>query len=262
MRNIIITMVVVVGVVALLAWFAFRKTEEVQPAEPANPVMEAPTTPTLPEPEPLLPTEAETEPEPTWPDFVLPTLDESDAEMKQAWSQLTQPPLQDRVKGIQHLLRRFVTTSDLVSRDKNPFKQIFAFRPAGEFRVTERGDRLFVAIENYERFEPLVSAMQEVDMAKASQLYHHIEPLLQQAYGELGNPDGTWEQTLLQAIDRILNADVPETPPEVIGSSGVYIYKDPQLEALPPIHKLLIRMGKDNANRCKDTLRAFRDAID
>lgn len=262
MRNIAIAVIITIAIVGLLAWYAFRQ------AEPVDPIIEAPQTSEPRQPAEVRPEEPDVEPreaaatEPVWPDFALPSLDESDSVIRDVWQELADEPLRSRIQGIQHYIRKAVTAADMIARGQNPYKQIYAFRPGGEFLVEQRGDRLFLAVDNYQRFDALVQASDELDGKRLGQLYRHIEPLLEKAYGELGNSDRTWKQTLMETSDQILQFDVPELPPEIIGREGVYIYKDPELEQLPPVQKLLLRMGRDHALTIQGKVRAFRESLD
>ncbi len=262
MRNISISIVVVVAIVGFLLWYSFRQSGPVpEPETIPNTVFE-PRQPTdqadfeLPKEEP------QPESTPEWPNFNLPSLDESDTVLINEWNELTEQPIKGRIKGIKHLLRRLVTATDLISRNKNPFKQIYAFRPAGEFQVEQRGDLTFLAVENYERFDALVDALDKIDTQRVVKLYRHIDPLLNEAFAELGDPSRTWKSTLIDSIDQLLLIEVPDTPPELVGQKGIYIYKDQELEASSPLQKLLVRMGKDNAQKCQAKARELRSLLE
>ena len=63
---------------------------------------------------------------------------------------------------------------------------------------------------------------------------------------------------MIEVIDHLLAAPVPEGPIVLVRPNVLYEFADPDLEALSTGHKLLLRMGPNNAGTLKRKLEAFR----
>ena len=111
-----------------------------------------------------------------------------------------------------------------------------------------------------------------LDVARAAALYVQWYPMFQQAYRELGYPQGYFNDRMVAVIDRLLATPEPAPPltvrlTEVKGPIASerpwvrYEFADPALEALPAGSKMLLRMGPEQAQRLKGKLAAFRAAI-
>ncbi len=118
-----------------------------------------------------------------------------------------------------------------------------------------------LSADNFARYQPLVEMLASADPDELVQTYRRFYPLLQQAYVELGYPDGYFNDRLVEVIDHLLLApDVPEklqlTRPHVL-----YQYADRDIEALSSGQKLMLRIGDENAARVRKSLAAFRQAL-
>ena len=71
----------------------------------------------------------------------------------------------------------------------------------------------------------------------------------------------SFDETMATALDNLLSVDVPEEPVEVQSYEGVYVYRDPALEALTPAEKHLLRFGPENALAMQSKLDALAVAI-
>jgi hypothetical protein len=129
-----------------------------------------------------------------------------------------------------------------------------------------------IAPANASRYAPFVSFVESVDTARAAALYVRWYPRFQQAYRDLGYPQGYFNDRLVEVIDRLL-ATPEAAPPLAVRLTEVkgpipperpwvrYEFADPTLEALPSGSKMLLRMNPDQRQRLKAKLAAFRAAI-
>ena len=115
--------------------------------------------------------------------------------------------------------------------------------------------------KNFERYKPLVAAMSKLDMQQLSAVYVHFYPLFQQAYQNLGYPNGYFNDRLVEVIDAMLASPEPKGPIQLVRPNVMYTFADPALEARPAGQKLLIRMGPENAQAIKAKLTELRAAI-
>ena len=110
--------------------------------------------------------------------------------------------------------------------------------------------------------EPVTGAvrvsLRTSDVARA---YRTIKPRLDEAYSAVGK-SASVDVALASALDRLINTPIPEgTVPVVAGRGDTWAYADPELEALSPAQKQLLRMGPENARRVQDSLREIRQAL-
>ena len=92
-------------------------------------------------------------------------------------------------------------------------------------------------------------------------VYARAYPLFQQAYVELGYPDGHFNTRLVQVIDHLLAAPEPAAPLRLVVPHVLFEYADPALEAESAGRKVLFRMGNANAAKVKSKLAELRAAL-
>jgi hypothetical protein len=98
-------------------------------------------------------------------------------------------------------------------------------------------------------------------MQQVAAVYVHFYPLFQEAYQDLGYPNGYFNDRLVQVIDSLLATPQPAAPIQLVRPNVMYTFADPALESRPAGQKLLIRMGPDNAAIIKAKLTELRTAI-
>ncbi|MCV6605487.1 MAG: DUF3014 domain-containing protein, partial [Porticoccaceae bacterium] len=208
-----------------------------------------------PEPEvPEVPAEAVPEPTP------LPNLDNSDKFVREALSRLADPG-HSQWLGADNLVRRATAITDGISRGQLLHKFLPISAPDGKFIADKQGQTLTLSRDNYRRYDSLVNRLVAVEPEQMAQTVKQLQPLLEQAFGEQGYPDRTYGGALLQAIDQLLATPSFEQPPELVLESVHYSFKDPQLEALSPVQKQLIRSGPDNTRKLQAYLQQLKDEL-
>ena len=90
------------------------------------------------------------------------------------------------------------------------------------------------------------------------QLYYHFYPLFQSAFDDLGYQDAYFNDHLIALIDHLLATPDVAAPIALVQPNVMYLYADPQLEALSPGQKTLIRMGPANEALLKARLRELK----
>lgn len=244
--------VAAMAVVVLLLWLFWPA--QPGPEAPPGPVVEAP------EPTPESPPVTTPEVEP----LELPPLAASDVFVRELVEGLAEHPQLARLLAGEELVRRFVATVDNVARGTSPRPHLRNLAPEGSFTVRETSAAEPIVIDpaNFRRYDPLASAFTAVDAADAAELYRQLEPLMDDAYRQLGYPDADFDVTLRQAIAQLLEVPVLEGPIEVRpGDGNTWAYADPRLEGLTPPQKTLLRTGPDNVRRIQGQLRAIRDEL-
>jgi hypothetical protein len=205
----------------------------------------------------------------------LPPLDQADAAVNRALTDLLGTPQAAAMLQLDGFVRRVVATVDNLDR-AHASPGLWPVAPtAGKFSVRRAGDTGgsdVIAKDNDVRYAVFVQLIESTDTARAAALYVQLYPLFQQAYLELGYPNGYFNDRLVAVIDRLLATPEPGGPiavhlTEVKGPITSqrpwvhYAFVDPALEALPAGSKILLRMGPDHARRLKLKLAEWRRAV-
>ena len=158
-------------------------------------------------------------------------------------------------------VRKLVATVDALARKDvaarmNPAKPV-----AKKFVATGADESPVLGAANYSRYAPWVDLVDSLDADQTVALYKRLYPQFQKAYEDLGNPDGYFNDRVIEVIDHLLSA--PEAPATIALArpNVLYEFADPALESQSAGRKLLLRMGPGNAARVKAKLREIRDRI-
>ncbi len=188
----------------------------------------------------------------------LPALNESDSDV---WKALAAMLGERGIKALlrpEDIVRHIVVTVDNLPR-KTLAARLLPTKPAeGTFRTTGTGDELAIAPGNAERYTPYVRLADKFDAKKLVALYIHFYPLFQHAYREQGYPNAYFNDRLVAVIDHLLAAPEPEAPVQLTQPHVLYKFADPELEASSAGHKIMMRMGAENAAKIKSKLRQIR----
>lgn len=233
------------------------------PAEPAQtdkPAIENPI-------EALAPESAAAEP------VVLPGLADADGIVKEQLATLFSRKDLLTYLQVDGFVRKSVASIDNLARSQaasrlwpvNPTPQRFSTQVAADGVAT-------IHPANNQRYAPMVRLIESVDSAQAVAVYRGLYPLFQQAYEDLGFPNGYFNDRLVQVLDHLIATPVPEKPPavtlvEVKGTVASlrpwvrYEYVDPALEAQSAGRKILLRVGADNQGRLQAKLKDLRQRV-
>jgi len=191
----------------------------------------------------------------------LPPLNESDAAMREAVLGLLGDKSLEALLNPQEFVRRVVATVDNLPRRKLALR-LMPVKPVGGTLVATGGDDgAVVNQENPARYSRYVRMVEAIDAKKLVAVYVHFYPLFQQAYRELGYPNGYFNDRLVEVIDNLLAAPDAREPVRVVRPKVFYEFAEPELEALPAGQKILIRIGAANASRIKAKLRDIRGEL-
>jgi hypothetical protein len=147
-----------------------------------------------------------------------------------------------------------------VAAGESPASQLPFLQPSDTFAVVVEGDRTFADPENGRRYDAMIGAVTSLDARATARFYRGISPLLEAGLRELGFIDREFDDVARSALDVILEAEVPSGPLELEQSGIVWAYADPEIEALSPATKHLLRLGPDNLRRLQDWTRSFARA--
>ena len=207
--------------------------------------------PPVPEP-PLQPEEPEPEPVP---------LDASDEFVRGLLPTLTEHPRLATWLVTDDLVRRFVVAVDNVADGSNPARHVPFMRPGSRLRTRTDGAAWRLDPAGYGRYDELARIVASLDVEGAVEIYRRLEPLLDEAYAELGYPDTPFAVAFRRAVVRVL--ETPEIPadPGVVPVASLFAHEDDRLEELPPAQKQLLLMGPDNLRTVQAAVRELAAAI-
>lgn len=195
-------------------------------------------------------------------DAAIPALADSDAAAWEALSALAGNGTVLQVVLREHLIQRLVTTIDNLPRRSVSRQSLVLRQLPGALQVQPGAAGATLAAANAERYAPWVKAFVALDPQALARVYRRFYPLFQQAYAELGYPNGYFNDRLVDVIDHLLQAPEPAQPPVVEPDGrGGYRFADPALEARSIGQKALLRLGPAQQASVKRQLRAIRGAL-
>ncbi len=245
-----------VAVAAAGGWYYLQNRDAALPAPPPAqmPLPAEPTAePAIRHPLPGAADAASTAP--------LPALADSDTALGDALKAIAGDAAVKDYLRPENIVRHIVVTVDNLPRQKVAVEKRPIAPVAGTFVAD--GDELHASLDpqNFARYQPLVAVVGKLDMQQLAAVYFRFYPLFQQAYQDLGYPNGYFNDRLVQAIDSLLATPQPGAPIALVRPNVMYTFADPALEARPAGQKLLLRMGPENAAVIKAKLMELRAAI-
>ncbi len=219
-----------------------------------------------PEPPPPPPPEAEPvaaveEPPPVAPLPPLPPLDVSDRFVRDLLAALTQHP--DALAWLlgDGLIRTIVIAVENIAEGVSPRRSLAGLAPLEPFRVLEQPEGPIASPASFARFDGVTAAMAEADSDALAAAILRLQPLLDEAYAEIGRPERNFVQALLAALDRLVSVPVPEAPIRLREVTLRYEYASPELERLDDASKHLLRFGPTNQRSVQNSLAHLATAL-
>jgi hypothetical protein len=195
------------------------------------------------------------------PQAQLPALNESDPAVSEALAGLWDGKTLEQFFNLKDFIRRIVATIDNLPRAKVALRLVPVKPVPGAFLTTGTGAGLAVSPANSARYAPYVRLLEATDSKKIVAAYVRFYPLFQEAYRELGYPQGYFNDRLVEVIEHLIAAPELQGPVRLVRPKVFYLYADPELEARSAGQKTMMRMGGDNAIRVKAKLRELRGEL-
>ncbi len=238
--------VVAIIVVVTVIWSFSGGEPEPEPAPPAPP-------PPV-EVEPVV-TEPEREP------IVLPPLVDSDDMVRGMIETLSAHPRLADALATQGVIDTFVTAVVAIANGEIPRGVVDYLEPEEGFAIAEREGRVVIDPASFERYTWSTGVFASLDPNRTAEVYRQLEPLFDEAYRNLGYPDGKFRVALDTAMNRLASTPVPDGYIEVQRGAVFWQFRDASLEALSPGQKHLLRMGPANARMVQSQLREIQAAL-
>jgi GNAT superfamily N-acetyltransferase len=195
-------------------------------------------------------------------DAALPALADSDAAVWQALNGVF-PADGLTLLMREHLIQRVVVHIDNLTQPSLPAAAMALKPVAGTLQVepaAEGGNQLAAA--NAARYAPYVDAFTGADVQVLARTYRGFYPLIQQAWHEVGHPDGHFNDRLVAVIDHLLATPELASPPALeLDGRGKYRFVDPDLQGRSVGQKAMLRLDTTQARVVKQQLRELRAAL-
>jgi hypothetical protein len=160
------------------------------------------------------------------------------------------------------LLQKFViNVNNIANQEMSPNHNLIN-EPEDDFQVYQQADREWIDAASFKRYNPYVEALESIDADDLVVLLNTYRPTIEDKFAEISMPGSSFDNTLLVAINELLDTPIVPLPIEVYSDSVMYKYRDEKLESLSGPQKQLLRTGPENARKIKDILRDLRDAIE
>lgn len=185
---------------------------------------------------------------------ILPELDSSDEQIREAITAVT-PELAPWLV-MDQLIRKYMVIANDFSQGLRVMKHLGFLKLEQSFSVEENGAEMFMSTESYQRYNGLAQAINAIDVSAMISVYQKFRPLLLQVFAEFSYPDGhNLDDVFIKAANEILTAPAIDQPIALVRPSLYYQFADPELEALNPVHKQMLRMGPANTRLIQDKVR-------
>jgi hypothetical protein len=258
--------IVVLALIAVAAAFYFLRDEAPVASQTlTTPIAVAPQAAVEAVPTEVAPVVEYEPPQPVIQVEPLPVLNESDTSVLAALQQLRGEGLLQLLVP-QEVLRKFVLAVNNIAEGKviHEYRPVISPPPpfnTETFSVMIEGtavDQERVSPNNFQRYEPYVTTLALIDSDAAVAVYRRFYPLLEEAFRELGLKKPNFHSVMIAAIDNLLAAPDAQGDLMLVHPKVFYQFADPALETLPQTHKLMLRMGPENARSIKTSLRQLR----
>lgn len=145
------------------------------------------------------------------------------------------------------LVERFVASVEAVADGYSPSSELGFVATEHPFLVREDEGRLVIAAGTYRRYNLAVEVLGSMDAEAVVTILRELEPAFEEARRDLAWHRGSFEDRLRQAIDHLLEVEVPRGAIEVERRTRTYAFADDGFERLSDAQRHLLRMGRQNA---------------
>jgi hypothetical protein len=201
---------------------------------------------------------ASSPPEPVRPS--LPPLEESDVAIRDALAAIPLGTPGQQYLLSSNIIERSSSALYLMSQGDVPYKLIPIARPKTPFPISDDGLKVTADASGFSRYDALSAWLRQLDAAAIVEAVEWLKPLFREAWSFYGEPADAFDFAVLNVLDSIITTpeiDLTEVP--LIRKEAVWIYEDPDIEALSPLQKQIVRMGPDNALVVKAVAAQTRD---
>jgi hypothetical protein len=193
--------------------------------------------------------------------ITVPPLDETDGLVRQLVAALSSRPEIAAWLATDGLVRNFVVVTDNIAEGKTPVQHLKRLAPNGPFAAGGPPQRIVIHPASYQRYDGIGDAVSGLDATSAARIYATFNRRIDEAYRDLGHPDGQFDKALARAMTRLLS--VPAIDGDITLEPHIesYRYADERLESLSAAEKQLLRMGPRNIRLIQAKMREGAKAL-
>lgn len=188
-------------------------------------------------------------------------LDISDLAVKETILALSKVPMLTTLVVNEGILSRVVASVVNTAQGDLPASTHLLNAPKAEFSVYKQANMLYINPVSFERYRPYAEAFAQMKTEDILALYAKYSDQLNAQFEEISTPGSTFNDTLIEAINQLLDTPVVSLPIAVQTDRAMYQFANPQLEALSPAQKQFLRMGPENMRLVMRKLRDLRSAL-
>ncbi len=159
------------------------------------------------------------------------------------------------------VIQRIVATVDALPGKRLSAKVLPVKLPGGSFQVAENQGSTVISEDNAARYAPYLEAAEQLDTPTLVQWYVSHYPMFEQAYRQLGYPQGHFNDRLVVVINNLLAAPELKSTPLLVRYKNGWAYADKNLESLSAGQKMLLRLGPAEQSQVRSRLRELRAAL-
>lgn len=160
------------------------------------------------------------------------------------------------------LARRLVAAVEAVADGYSPREELAFARPVMPLYVRYEGVQAMITDASFRRYDLAVEVVASIDPEGFAETYRRLRPRLERIHDALPYARGDLHERVLEAIDHLLDVDVPDGPYAVTRQTRTWGFADPAIEGLSDAQRHLLRMGPDNARSVQSSLRRLREAVE
>ena len=157
-------------------------------------------------------------------------------------------------------IRRWAIVLDNLAEDVTPRKQLGFLTLPGKFTAETVDGHLVPTQAEQDRYDGFVAVISAVDVQAFAKAYRALHPALEATWRGLGYPDRSVDRRAEEALRRIIDAPSPPSV-DLIAAGPTFVFADPELEALGPVEKHLLRMGRKNQRAIQQKARELLSAL-
>ena len=188
-------------------------------------------------------------------------LDVSDQAIKQALITTLRSPVLSTLIVNESIIANMVATVVNTADGKLPENVSMLTATKNKFSVFTKGDNQFITPESFTRYNVYAQTFAAIETDSLLRLLNDYNDEITTQFAQITLPNSDFNLTLINAINELLDTPTVSLPIAVESDSVMYRFVNPQLEALSPAQKQLVRMGPDNMRLVKRKLRELRDAL-
>lgn len=190
-----------------------------------------------------------------------PIVDESDGAVKRALIDIATSEQFASLLVNESLLQKFVVNVYNMANSEAAPKHSLIKPPQRPFQIYQQAEREWIDPASFQRYNTYVEVLESIETERLVSLLDTYRPIIEEKFAEIAPPNARFNDTLIDAIDELLDTPKTPVPIEVYSDSVMYKFKDPKLENLSAPQKQLLRTGPENMRRIKQVLRDIKDEL-